>query len=123
MSTILVIDDDSMMRQGIAAMMKSAGHEVIEASDGEAGLKAALAQHPDLIVTDVHMPHMTGLEMLEQLRADSWGKTAQVVVLTSDSSSQVVNDALESGVTSYFDKTLDPLTLTDQIVGLLPASK
>jgi CheY-like chemotaxis protein len=121
MSKILVIDDDNLMRQGITAMLKNANQEVIEASDGEAGLKAALAEKPDLIVSDVNMPHMNGLEMLEQLRLDAWGKTVPVVILTSDESSSSINQALEAGVTSYFAKNLDPASLTQQILQQIPA--
>lgn len=120
MSKILVIDDDSMMRQGIAAMLKNAGQEVLEASDGDAGLAVALDQKPDAIVSDVHMPHMTGLEMLAKLREDTWGKTVPVVILTSDETSASLNQALESGVTSYFSKNLDPATLSQQILRVLP---
>lgn len=116
MSKILVIDDDNLMRTGIAAMLKNAGQDVVEASDGDAGLKAALSEKPDLIVSDVHMPHMTGLQMLEELRKDKWGKTVPVVILTSDESAAVVNEALEAGVTSYFNKNLDPTTLSQQIL-------
>lgn len=121
MSNILVIDDDNLMRQGIATMLKSAGHTVTEASDGEAGLQAALAQHPDLIVSDVHMPHMTGLEMVQELRKDQWGSSVHVVILTSDDSNDTVNQALGAGVTSYFAKNLDPVTLSQQILDQLPA--
>lgn len=121
MSTILVIDDDNVMRQGITTMLKGANQQVIEASDGQAGLEVALKEKPDLIVTDLMMPHMTGIEMLEQLRADDWGKTVPVVVLTADDSSQTLNSALESGITNYFAKTTDPTVLLEQILQQLPA--
>ncbi len=120
MNNILVIDDDNLMRQGIATMLKSAGQTVIEASDGAAGLDVALSNHPDLIVSDVHMPHMTGLEMLAELRTDEWGSSVPVVILTTDDSGEAINQALESGVTRYFAKNIDPATLTQQILSILP---
>jgi two-component system, NarL family, nitrate/nitrite response regulator NarL len=104
------------MRAGIAAMLKNADQDVLEASDGEAALSVALKEKPDVIVTDIRMPHMTGLEMLEELRKDEWGKTVPVVILTGDESSETLNKALESGVTSYFAKSSDPSTLQQQIL-------
>lgn len=123
MSKVLVVDDDNLTRQGIAVMLKNAGQEVIEASDGDAGLKVALSEKPDLIVCDIRMPHMSGIEMLDELRKDTWGKQVPVAILTADESSDTINRALESGVTTYFSKTLDPATLSQQILQMLPADQ
>lgn len=120
MNKILVIDDDTLMRQGIAAMLKNVDQTVLEASDGQAGLEVALKEQPDLIVTDLRMPHLSGIEMLEKLRETDWGKSVPVVVLTADESNEAVNDALESGITNYFAKTTDPAVLLQQILQLLP---
>lgn len=114
--TILVVDDDKLIREGLSALLKNAGQTVLEAVDGKEGLAAALANHPDLIVSDVRMPNMTGLEMLDAIRADSWGKDIPVVILTNDESSDSVNHALQAGVTVYLAKNLDPGTLTQQIL-------
>lgn len=119
MGKILVVDDDNLMRAGITAMLKNANQDVLEASDGDAGLKAALKEKPDVIVTDIRMPHMTGLEMLAELRKDEWGKTVPVVILTADDSNETINQALESGITSYFAKSSDPATLKQQILAQL----
>jgi CheY-like chemotaxis protein len=116
MGKILVVDDDNVMRQGIAAMLKNANQDVLEASDGEAALTVALKEKPDVIVTDIRMPHMSGLEMLANLRKDEWGKTVPVVILTGDESNETINKALESGITSYFAKSSDPTTLEQQIL-------
>jgi CheY-like chemotaxis protein len=119
MGKILVIDDDNVMRAGIVAMLKNANQDVIEASDGDAGLTVAIKEHPDVIVTDIRMPHMSGLEMLEKLRKDEWGKSVPVVILTGDESNETINKALESGITSYFAKSSDPATLKQQILSQL----
>jgi CheY-like chemotaxis protein len=116
MGKILVVDDDNVMRAGIAAMLKNANQDVLEASDGDAALQAALKEKPDVIVTDIRMPHMSGLEMLEELRKDAWGKTVPVVILTADESNETINRALESGITSYFAKSSDPSVLKQQIL-------
>ena len=97
--TILVIDDDKLIREGLVAMLKNAGQNVLEASNGKEGLDSALEQKPDLVVTDVRMPEMTGLEMITQLRTNEWGQKVPVIILTNDESNDSINQALESGVT------------------------
>lgn len=114
--TILVVDDDKLIREGLSALLKNAGQTVLEATDGKEGLATALEQHPDLIVTDVRMPNMTGLEMIDAVRADKWGSSVPVVVLTNDETSDSVNHALQAGVTVYLAKNLDPTSLTQQIL-------
>lgn len=119
MGKILVVDDDNVMRTGIVAMLKNANQDVIEASDGEAGLATALKEKPDVIVTDMIMPHMSGADMLEKLRQDKWGSKVPVIVLSGDSSSQNINRALESGITNYLEKSGDPKILMQQILALV----
>lgn len=114
--TILVIDDDKLIREGLVALLKNAGQTLLEASDGKQGLEVALTQHPDLIVTDLRMPEMTGLEMISQLRGDAWGASVPVIILTNDETNDSINQALQSGVTTYLAKNLDPTSLTEQIL-------
>ena len=117
--TILVVDDDKLIREGISALLKNAGQNVLEASDGKQGLALALEHKPDLVVTDVRMPEMTGLAMIAELRADDWGAKVPVIILTNDESSDSINQALESGVTMYFPKTSPPDTLQQQILQMV----
>lgn len=114
--TILVIDDDKLIREGLAALLKNAGQNILEAADGKEGLATALEQHPDLIVTDLRMPNMSGQEMIEAIRADEAIKNTPIIVLTNDETSDSVNQALQSGVTIYLAKNLDPESLTTQIL-------
>lgn len=114
--TILVVDDDKLIREGLTALLKNAGQTVIEAANGREGLDQALALHPDLVVTDVRMPEMTGLEMIDQLQQDEWGKHVPIVVLTNDDSSGSVNQALQNGVSVYLAKNLPPASLSQQIL-------
>lgn len=117
--TILVIDDDKLIREGLVAMLKNAGQNVLEASNGKEGLDSALEQKPDLVVTDVRMPEMTGLEMITQLRTNEWGQKVPVIILTNDESNDSINQALESGVTMYLPKSSDPNTLREQILQMI----
>jgi CheY-like chemotaxis protein len=116
--TILVVDDDKLIRESLGAMLKSAGQTVFEAADGKEGLEAAKKEHPDLIVTDLRMPNMSGQEMIEAIREDHAIKDTPIVVLTNDETSDSVNQALQSGVMVYLGKNLDPESLTEQILGV-----
>ncbi len=102
---ILVVDDDNLIRQSLSQALTQAGNTVEEAADGKQGLNKALAGHPDLIVADVRMPEMDGLTMVEKLRADAWGKTVPVVMLSTDESTGSINQALVAGVTVYISKS------------------
>lgn len=114
--TILVVDDDKLIREGLSALLKSAGQSVLEAADGEEGLAAAKKDHPDLIVTDLRMPNMSGQEMIDAIRADKTITNIPVVILTNDETSSSVNQALQAGVSFYLAKNLDPQSLTEQIL-------
>lgn len=113
---ILIVDDDTLVRQSLTETLTAVGYEVINAEDGQDGLTKALANHPDLILSDVRMPNLDGLQMLEKLRADKWGKDAPVIILSTDSSTTSINQALTNGVTVYLAKTrLSPEQITQQI--------
>ena len=114
-----MIDDDKLIREGLVALLKNAGQNVLEAVNGKEGLAVALEHTPDLVVTDVRMPEMTGLEMITQLRTDQWGARVPVIILTNDESNDSINQALESGVTMYLPKSAPPETLRQQILEML----
>ncbi len=114
--TILVIDDDKLIREGLGVLLKNAGQTVVEAADGAEGLQLAKGKKPDLIVTDLRMPNMSGQEMIEAIRADDTIKNTPIVILTNDETSDSVNQALQSGVSFYLAKNLDPESLTEQIL-------
>lgn len=115
---ILVVDDDSDLLNITSTRLKQAGFDVITANNGKEGLDIALAQHPSLILLDVMMPEMTGMEMLKSLRNDDWGKTAHVFMLTSMSDSKDMSQGLHYNVDKYilksnikYDQLIDDIKL------------
>jgi len=80
---VLIVEDDALISEALGEGLKRAGIKVSSASDGEEGLKKALADHPDLILLDLMMPKMNGHEMLKELRKDKWGAHVPVTVLTN----------------------------------------
>ncbi len=80
---VLVVDDDTKLREALLTALEAAGLSVLEAADGAEGLAMALKYKPDLTLLDIMMPKMNGHEVLNELRKDVWGKTAEVLLLTS----------------------------------------
>ena len=103
MARILVIDDDSLIRETLRRMLEGAGHEVAEAEDGAAGLKAVSAQRPDLVVTDIYMPGKEGIETIRELRQIVPGLK---IIAMSGSSWSSGHDALSSAKLLGADRTL-----------------
>ena len=81
--SILVVDDDSMFSDMLSEILTAEGYTVLVEHDGASGLKNALANHPDLLVMDFMMPHMSGADAVRELRKDEWGKTLPVLLLTN----------------------------------------
>lgn len=114
--TILIVDDNELMRTSMTAALVSNEVEVVTANNGKDGLELALDKQPSLVVTDVHMPEMDGLEMIEKIRADERGKNIPIIVMTVDEGTESINKALEAGVTVYISKNMtDPAAIVEQI--------
>ena len=94
---ILVVDDEKALRGALRDKLESEGFDVLEAKDGNEGLNKALAEHPDLILLDVMMPKMDGIEVMKKLQEDKWGKNANMIMLTNVSDPIKVAEATETG--------------------------
>lgn len=102
---ILVVDDDENLRLALTDKLTIEGFDVVEAKDGKEGLDKAIATHPDLILLDVMMPVMNGLDMLKALRTDEWGKKVKVIMLTVLENAESVAEAMSGGSFTYLIKT------------------
>src|SRR5437870_5664771 len=94
---ILIIEDEVLLRRPMAIKLQEAGFEILEASNGVVGLESAIKEHPDLILLDISMPEMDGIELLKKLRNDPWGKNAKVTVLTHLNNMDKIAEATEYG--------------------------
>jgi DNA-binding response OmpR family regulator len=101
---ILVVDDDNNLNSVLVEKLTISGFDAIGAHDGEEGLAKALEIHPDLILLDIMMPKMGGMEVLDKLRKDAWGKTAKVIMLTALEDVNLVAQAMEKGSYKYIEK-------------------
>lgn len=101
--TVLIIDDDELVRRLYSTKFKKAGVAVLEAGGGKAGLAAAQESKPDLILLDIVMPDMNGYEVLKQLRASGdWGAKVPVIILTNDKLSEDELASITTSKPSYF---------------------
>ena len=111
---VLVIDDHPLFRKGVADLLdlEPALHLVGEAADGESGVRLGRALHPDLILLDLNMKGMDGIETLRRLRADD-DLDARVVMLTVSDTEADVLAALRAGADGYLLKDMEPEDMLD----------
>ncbi len=100
-----IAEDDPGLSGLLADRMIAEGYSVVKADNGDAALEVALGRHPDIILLDVMMPKMNGIEVLKKLRTDDWGRNARVMLLTNDPDTNKVEQAIVSGVFDYLVKT------------------
>jgi CheY-like chemotaxis protein len=105
MAKILIVDDDDMIRMMYQKIFVFNNFEAEIAADGEEGLQKALEVKPDLILLDVMMPKMTGLQTLEKLKSNDQTKPIPVVMLTSLNGQQDAEMALSKGAVKYIVKS------------------
>ncbi|TDL45267.1 response regulator [Microbacterium oleivorans] len=109
MTAVVLVDDQAMIRAGLRGILQDAGIDVIgEAPDGEAGLTLIRKIRPDVVLMDLRMPVLDGVETVRQLRADSSFASVRVLVLTTFDGDQDVVAALSAGADGFLSKTADP---------------
>lgn len=119
MAKILVAEDERDIRDLIAFTLQFAGHEVLAASNGEEGLHLALREVPDLILSDVRMPKMTGYEMCKQIKADPKTAHVPVVFLSAKGQDAEVQAGLDAGAIEYLLKPFAPDQLLTKVAEIL----
>jgi two-component system, NtrC family, response regulator AtoC len=109
---VLIIDDEPGLRQTVSMILTGEGYETHAASDGEEGLARARELEPDIILCDVRMPRLPGLEFLERYNAE--GGTGMVIVMTAYGSTELAIEAMKKGAYDYLPKPFgaDQLVLT-----------
>lgn len=111
MALILAVDDSTTMRQMVSFTLIDAGHQVVEASNGEEALKAAKAKHFDLVLSDVNMPGMSGIELIRTLRAMPEYKFTPMLMLTTESQVDRKQEGKAAGATGWIVKPFNPEVL------------
>jgi len=119
--TILTVDDASTMRKVVALALAGAGHEVIEAEDGIAALGVLKLRHVDLVITDVNMPRMDGIELTRQARAIPKFQKTPILLLTTESDPTIKDRGRAAGATGWIVKPFRADQLLAVVAKVLPA--
>lgn len=118
-ATVLVVEDDPTILQLLEVNFEMEGFTVVRAEDGLLGLEAARSKRPDVIVSDVMMPNMSGLEMVSELKADPDTAGIPVILLSAKAQGSDVRQGIEAGADDYVTKPFEPLDLIDRVNSLL----
>jgi two-component system, chemotaxis family, chemotaxis protein CheY len=121
----LIVDDSSVMRKIVERSLRQAGLDtlvVFEAGSGIDGLELLKAERVDLILSDINMPSMDGLEFLRQIRAQNLAPGVPVVMITTESSEEHVKQAILAGAQGYIRKPFTPEQVKERVLPLLHAA-
>jgi DNA-binding response OmpR family regulator len=121
--TILVIDDEKDIQELVRYNLEKEGYDVIVARDGSSGLDIALRHRPDLIVLDLMMPGMDGLEVCRRLRSDDRGRRVPLLMLTAKATETDRVVGLEFGADDYVTKPFSPRELVARVKAILRRSQ
>ncbi|MDP1998071.1 MAG: response regulator [Rhodoferax sp.] len=121
--TILIVDDSSTMRMSLTNSLEISGFKVLAASDGQLALDQLKAgAKPDLIITDINMPNMGGIEFIGKARAVGGFRFTPILVLTTESQQEKRDDAKKLGATGWLVKPVSGTDLTRIIKQVLPGA-
>jgi len=116
MIKIAIIEDDPTISQMYRMKFEADGFEVRLAANGHIGVKLVEEFRPDVILLDLQMPELNGVEALQQIRAHNWGKTIPVIILTNLGEEEAPNELRDLGVSNYIVKAnLTPRQVVDQV--------
>jgi len=119
---VLIVDDSSVMRKIVGRSLRQAGLElvqVLEASNGSEALSLARENPLDLILSDINMPLMDGLEFVRQLRGIESAQQTPVVMITTEAGEAHVVQALSLGASGYIRKPFTPEQIKERVIPLL----
>jgi CheY-like chemotaxis protein len=106
MTTVLCVDDNPMSRYLVTAVIEHAGFQVLAAVDGEEGIEIALAQHPDLVLMDIELPGISGIDATKRLKAMAETSGIPVIALSGHEDRERIAEAMSAGCAGYVVKPL-----------------
>jgi CheY-like chemotaxis protein len=115
MKRILVVEDNDQNLYLIRFILQKSGFETLEARTGEDGVSMAAVEKPDLILMDIQLPDIDGLEVTRRIRASGAGDDVPIIALTSHAMAGDREKSLAAGCTGYIEKPINPETIMNQI--------
>lgn len=120
--TVLYVEDNEYNRKIVRQLLSRSPYRLIEAMDGESGVELARQQRPDLILMDVQLPKMSGLDATQALKADTRTSQIPIIVITSYALSGDREKAIKAGASGYLAKPYSPRELLALIQQFLPTT-
>jgi two-component system chemotaxis response regulator CheY len=120
---VLVVDDGRYVRDLISLILRSEGYEVITAANGKKALNKLNGSNIDMLITDLNMPEMNGIELVGRLRAIPDFKSIPVLMVTSENHKAIRKKAEHAGVNEWILKPFIPRQLVDTVKKYMPAGK
>jgi len=116
---ILVADDETHILHVVSLKLRNAGFNVLTARDGQEALELAQTEHPDLIITDYHMPQLSGLELCQRLKQDPSTRDIPAIMLTARGYHLEPHDTQQSGILRMLSKPFSPRQLLTTVNEML----
>jgi two-component system cell cycle response regulator DivK len=120
--TILYVEDNELNRKIVRDMLRRTSYRLLEASDGEVGIAMARSERPDLILMDIQLPKISGLDAMRMLRQASETASTPIIAITSFALSGDQQKAKDAGASAYLAKPYSPRDLLTMIREFLPES-
>lgn len=119
MARIVIADDDADIRELVVFKLRHAGHEVVPVADGSAAVEACLNQRPDLVILDVMMPGMSGLDAARALRQEVSMDGVPIIMLTARAQESDIEQGFAAGADDYVVKPFSPRELASRVEAIL----
>jgi two-component system, OmpR family, phosphate regulon response regulator PhoB len=119
---LLIVDDEDGVRSLVRITLDNEGYEIFEASEGGEALRLVRAHGPDLVLLDVMLPDMSGIEICRILKQDPATSSTTVVMLTAKAQSADLGEAEDAGADGYFTKPFSPIALVRKVEEILGAA-
>lgn len=119
LSTVLLVEDNEDNRTIYTTILRHVGHDVIEASNGEDGIRLALERQPNVILMDVAMPGIDGWEATRRLKGDPQTARIPVIALTAHAMAEDRQRAVDAGCEGYLAKPIEPRRVVEEVARIL----
>jgi DNA-binding response OmpR family regulator len=117
--TVLLVEDDPVILRLLEVNFELEGFGVLLAHDGAEGIAMAADQKPDLVISDIMMPNVSGIELVAALKGDETTASIPIILLSAKAQSADVKAGMEAGADDYVTKPFEPLDLVDRVNALL----
>ena len=118
--TILIVNDNTDQLDLMSILLKKAGYHILTANDGHAGIQLILSQRPDLVISDVNMPHIDGIELCRRIRTKFDLLMLPILLVSAERiSSDHAVEGLQAGADAYLETPYDPERLIAKVARLL----